>query len=78
MLRALKNTPFTEMSYSPSPLLMSQSTRSILPVHSSILKPAIPNNVNNELLLQKQKQKSYYNQTAKPLLPMEKGRIIRV
>ena len=65
------------MSYSPSQLLKSGSTWSILPVHSSTLKPAIPNNVKNENLLQKQKQKSY-DQTAKPLPPVEKGEIIRV
>ena len=66
------------MSYPPSQLLMSQSTRSILPVHNSTLKSAIPNNVKNEVFLQKQKQKSYYGQTAKPLPPIEKGDIIRV
>ena len=66
------------MSYSPSQLLMGKSTRSILPVHSSTIKPTIRNNIKNEMLLQKQKQKSYYNQTAKPLPSIEKGEIIRV
>ena len=65
------NTPITGISYSPSQLLTSQSTRCILPEHNSTLKCA-----KSENLLQKQKQKSYYDQTAKPLPPVEKGEII--
>ena len=47
----------------------------------STLKPATPNNVKNEILLQKQKQKSYYDEIAKPLHyqpPIKKGEIIRL
>ena len=57
---------------------MSWSTRSILPVHANTLKPAISNNVKNEVLLQKQKEKPYYDQTTKSLSPIEKGEVIRV
>ena len=48
------------------------------PVHNNTLKPAISNSFKNENLLQKQKQKSYHDQTAKPLPPIEKGDIVRV
>ena len=57
---------------------MSWSIQSVLPVNNSTLKPAIPNNVKNKNLLQKQKQKSYSDEIAKLLPPIEKGEIIRV
>ena len=57
---------------------MSWSIQSVLPVNNSTLKPAIPNNVKNENSLQKQKQKSYSDEIAKLLPPIEKGEIIRV
>ena len=59
------NAPITGMYYSPCQLLMSRLRQSILLVNNSTLKPAIPNNVKNEILLQK--QKSFYDKTAKPL-----------
>ena len=49
------NTPITGVSYTPSQLLMSQSSWSILLVNNSILKPSIPNNVKNEILLKNKK-----------------------
>ena len=57
---------------------MTWSTWSMPPVHNNTLKPAISNSFKNENLLQKQKQKSYHDQTAKPLPPIEKGDIVRV
>ena len=49
------HTPITGVSYTPSQLLMSQSSWSILLVNNSILKPSIPNNVKNEILLKNKK-----------------------
>ena len=49
------NTPITGVSYTPSQLLMSQSSWSILLVNNNILKPSIPNNVKNEILLKNKK-----------------------
>ena len=55
---------------------MNQSTGYIRTLHNRTLWPALPNNVKSETLLQKQKRKSYYDQTAKPLPPIEKEEII--
>ena len=72
------NTSITGMSSSPSQLLMSQSAQSLLPVHNSTLKPAIPNNVKNEVLLQKQKQESYYDQTSNHYHPSKKEKSLKL
>ncbi len=73
-----RNTPIDRLS--PSEALMGQKLRSNIPTSTNLLRP---NNVNhrdfkNQQVVQQQKQKMYYNRTAKPLRPLQKGDSVTV
>ena len=58
-------------------LLMSRKLRSILPVVSDELKPKVPTRVRELMKAEREKQKEYYNRSAKPLPPLSVGDSIR-
>ena len=68
-------TTSLKIGYSPSQLLMGRNLRSLLPVVKNQLFPKTPNRhkVRNKISQSKQKQKSYYDRHAKPLVPLETG-----
>ena len=73
-----RNTPVTGMAYSPSQLLMSKITRSKLPVSNSLLHPKLATGVVKELTHCQQRQKHYYDMTAKPLPPLKENDSVRI
>ena len=67
-----RNTPL-ECGFTPSQLLMSRRTKSILPITDKLLQSKIadPSIIKNRTLHSKSLQKMYYDQTSKQLPPEE-------
>ena len=55
------NMPLTGMDYSPTQLLMSRKTRTMLHVHNDLLIPSIPSNAYNQITESRDRQKFYYD-----------------
>ena len=66
-LLEFRNIPISGMEESPAQLLMRRKLRSSLPMTGMMLEPDIPGGVKTKLYYQQQKQKTTYDQTAKPL-----------
>lgn len=60
-----RTTPVAGLEYSPSELLMSRLLRTNLPCTQELLKPKVPLNVREQLMLTKEKSRAIYNKTAK-------------
>ena len=73
-----RNTPVTGMSYSSSQLLMSRITKSKLPVSNNLLHPKLATGVVKELTHCQQRQKHYYDMTAKPSSPLKENDSVRI
>ncbi|XP_062576025.1 uncharacterized protein K02A2.6-like [Saccostrea cucullata] len=71
-----RTTPLS-LGYSPAQLLMSRKLRSILPVVPDELKPKVPVRVKELMVAEREKQKGYYDRSAKPLPPLSVGDSIR-
>jgi len=72
------NTPITGLKYSPTQLLMNRSTRSIIPMLDSSLKPQVPTDAHAAMLQNKKMQQKYHDRTAKELQPLEKDETVRI
>ena len=74
-----RNCPL-ECGYSPNQLLYSRKTKSILPITDTHLKPATvdPETVFRKLQQQKEKQKEYYDRSAKPLPRLNVNEYVRM
>ena len=57
-LLAIRNTPTQGMQSSPAQKLVNRRTRTALPMHTELLKPALNDNVQNELKETKNRQKN--------------------
>ena len=68
-----RNTPVTGLEYSPAQLLMGRVLRSKLPVTEEVLRPKIPVGVRESLKRNQERQKYFYDSTARPLRPLEEG-----
>lgn len=77
-LMEYRNTPVTGMTYSPSQLLMSRTTRTKIPVTQELLKPKIATEVKQQLLACQHQQVHYYNQGAKPLTDLKPQEAVRL
>ena len=77
-LMEYRNTPVTGMTYSPSQLLMSRTTRTKIPVTQELLKPKIATEVKQQLLACQHQQVHYYNQGAKPLTDLKPQAAVRL
>ena len=73
-----RNTPVTGMTYSPSQLLMSRSTRTKIPVPTECLQPKLVTEIYQQLKACQQQQVHYYNQGTKPLTPLEPQEVVRL
>ena len=61
------NMPLTGMGYSPTQLLMSRRTRTMLPVHHDLLIPSVPLSAYNQITESRDWQKFYYDQNTSEL-----------
>ena len=60
-----RTTPLSGMEYSPAQLLMSRRLKSVIPVTSSLLQPAVALNTQDKLAQRQDKQKLRYDQRAR-------------
>lgn len=76
----LRNTPRDNEIGSPMQRLMSRRAKTLIPISDTLRKPCIiePNLVSTRLMEYKQKQKFYYDQSAKPRPQCELGDSIRI
>ena len=77
-LLMMRNTPSQGMSTSPAQRLMSRRTRTVLPTHTELLKPAINKEAYGELQAAKNCQKHYFDRSAKDLPELASGEVVRV
>ena len=73
-----RNTPVETTGSSPAQRLMSQRTKTLIPTAPTLLQLRVVEGVEDKIILKRQKVKSYHDQTAKPLLPLEVGQEARV
>ena len=71
-----RNLPISGMNVSPSQLLMSRKTRTLLPIVKSQLKPEVCN-VEKLLKLRQEKQKVFYDRSAKSRECFQRGQNVR-
>ena len=72
-----RNTPITGLRYSPSQILNCRRLRTKLPVSSHLLQPTIIADVRYQLVKLQERQKSYYDRTAKSLSQLLPGESVR-
>ena len=77
-LLAWRNTPSETLSTSPVQRLFSRRTKTLLPTSNQLLKPKIPEDVNQKMKLQKAKQSMHYNRGAKELEELRPGDVVRI
>ena len=73
-----RNTPTEMLNSSPVQRLFGRRTKTLLPTSNQLLKPRVPDEVDQKLKLQKAKQGLYYNRNAKELEPLRPGDIVRL
>ena len=73
-----RNSPTQGSATSPVQKLMSRRTRTRLPTAAKLLKPEVPQAVEQEIKQKQTKQQRYYNQGAKNLKPLNIGDHVRI
>ena len=75
-----RNTPTQGIGSSPAQRLMSRRTKTLLPTTNQLLQPQARKQAEEraKLIERQQKQKWYYDRTAKDLKPLEKGDAVRM
>nr|XP_009858557.1 uncharacterized protein K02A2.6-like [Ciona intestinalis] len=70
-----RNTPISDLQYSPVQMLMSRRLRTKIPIHKDLLKPEV---VDAYVGLKKRqlRQKHYYDRGTKALPPLKKGDVV--
>jgi hypothetical protein len=77
-LLELRNTPLTDIGYSPAELLMSRRLRSCVPVDTRTLTPQVVMKAREKLEERQDKQKRYYDRGTRELSKLEAGDTVRV
>ena len=77
-LLEFRNTPISELGYSPAQLLMSRRLRSPIPVADHLLMPQVVENAREKLLQRQVRQKYYYDRGSRPLSTLQPGDTVRV
>ena len=77
-LLAWRNTPSEGLGTSPTQRIFGRRTKTLLPTSSRLLKPKIPEDVDQKLKLQKAKQSINYNQGARELDDLHPEDIVRL
>ena len=69
----VRNTPQEGYNTSPAQRKMSRSTKTLLPVSTSLLKPHVVQNTMDPILKKEAKQQHYNNRGAKTIEQLHKG-----
>ena len=77
-LLAWRNTLSETLSTSPVQRLFSRRTKTLLPTSNQLLKPKIPEDVNQKMKVQKAKQSMHYNRGATELEELCPGDVVRI
>ena len=77
-LLAWRNTPTEGMNSSPVQRLYGRRTKTLLPTSQKLLKPKLATNVKRKLTLCKDKQKAYYDRSARHQRDLNNGEIVRI
>ena len=79
-LLELRNTPIEDIGASPSQLLFSRRTQSMIPIKLTQLEPKVvqTEHVKSTLEGRQMVQSRYYNQHVRPLPPLLPGDVVRV
>ncbi|KAK2564593.1 Retrovirus-related Pol polyprotein from transposon 17.6 [Acropora cervicornis] len=72
-----RNTPTETLNSSPVQRLFGRRTKTLLPTSNRLLKPKLPEEVDQKLKLQKAKQSLQYNKGAKELEELRPGDTVR-
>ncbi|XP_048745965.2 uncharacterized protein K02A2.6-like [Ostrea edulis] len=73
-----RNTPSENIGTSAVQRLMARRTRTLLPIKTELLKPALTPNVKERLRERKHRSAFYYNRTAKDLPEIKSGETVRI
>ncbi|KAK3745971.1 hypothetical protein QZH41_004134 [Actinostola sp. cb2023] len=73
-----RNTPTEGVNSSLAQRLYGRRTRTLLPTSATLLKPKIPHNVRDKLLVKKELQTKYYNRHTRELPPLTPGDQVRI
>ena len=73
-----RNTPTETVKTSPVQRLFGRRTKTLLPTSSRLLKPKIPEDVDQKIKLEKAKQSLYFNEGARELQELRPGHIVRI
>ena len=73
-----RNTPTETVKTSPVQRLFGRRTKTQLSTSNRLLKPKIPEDVDQKIKLQKAKQSLYFNEGAKELQELRPGDIVRI
>lgn len=77
-LLAWRNTPSEGLRNSPLQRIFGRRIKTLLPTSNSLLKPKIPEDVEQKLGLQKARQSFRYNQGARELEELHPGYIVHL
>ncbi|XP_039256274.2 uncharacterized protein LOC120332994 [Styela clava] len=77
-LLEFRNTPISDMSYSPSELLMSRKLRSKIPVSKKLLNPKVAKNVHSHLHQRRMKQKKFHDRSARQMKELQNQDVVRI
>ena len=73
-----RNTPTETPKSSPVQCFFGRITKTLLPTSNQLLKPKLPEEVDQKLKLQKAKQSLHYNKGAKELGELRLGDTVRL
>ena len=73
-----KNTPTQGIWSSPAQRLMGRRTKTLLPTTNQLLQASKSSDDRAKFIERQQKQKCYYDRTAKDVKPLEKGDAVRM
>ena len=78
-LLEFRNTPSESLRLSPAQIIFGRQTRSLIPIHSTLLQTDSSQQTRSRLMDSKAKQMSYYNRKARsaPRPPLEIGQTVR-
>ena len=77
-LLEFRNAPIAGMSYSPAQLLQSRHLKDKLPTPATALQPKLVEEAPSMLYSRQQKQKQYYDRTARPLPDIKVGDTVQL
>ena len=73
-----RNTPISDLEYSPAQLLMSRMLKDKLPTPTTLLFPKLPREAHKSLSARQERQKKYHDRGTRVLPPLQVGDPVRI